>query len=119
MGSKKKTTTTSSQTNTAAPPSWTMPGIQAAAGAVTDALGQVQALPAYTGPFVARPDQGLVDAAVGGYTGAAGAVPGAVGTVQQGIDNVLGRSRQARMTSALPMIRQRPFVLLPTPSSSS
>lgn len=88
MGSKKKSETTSSSTTTAAPPSWTMPGIQDASAKVTQALGTVSALPAYTGGFVAQPNTGLVDAAIGGYKDAAAAVPGAVQQMQGSIDSL-------------------------------
>jgi hypothetical protein len=59
MGGSKTTQKTSSnqttnqnQTQTAAPPSWTMPGLQQAADAVTAAMGQIPSAH-YTGPTTA------------------------------------------------------------------
>jgi hypothetical protein len=55
MGTKNKTTETSNQTQTAAPPSWALPQMQAIAGGIMSGLGTIQGLPAYTGDFVAQP----------------------------------------------------------------
>lgn len=41
MSKKTKTTQKINQTNTNAPPSWTQPGLEQTAGAVTDAMGQI------------------------------------------------------------------------------
>jgi hypothetical protein len=68
MGSK--TTVETDSTRTAAPPSWTMPGISNAADKVTSALNQLPGVK-YTGDFVAAPNQGLVDQAQGAYGTAA------------------------------------------------
>lgn len=70
MSSKKKSTTTYDRTTTSAPPSWTMPGISDVSKRVTDAL---DTLPGerYTGDFVARPDQGMIDQ-IGNIWGATG-----------------------------------------------
>lgn len=62
MGSKSKQKTTSNQTTTAAPPSWTMPGISDAAARVTAALQQLPGTK-YEGQFNALPDfGGAIDA---------------------------------------------------------
>lgn len=55
MGGKKTTTNTYSGQQTAAPPSWTMPGITDASAKVTQALQSLPAAP-YTGNFVAQRD---------------------------------------------------------------
>lgn len=70
MSTKKKSTTTSNQTQTSAPPSWTMPGIENAAGRVTNILEQGPP-PAYTGDFTAAPNAGLNQQIVDAFTGSA------------------------------------------------
>jgi hypothetical protein len=90
MGSKKKQTTTSNNTQTNAPPAWTLPGLTSTAGLVTDAVKQVQGVGPYTGDFTAQPNSGLVDAAMAGYTGAAGAVPGNLMQLQSISDRIKG-----------------------------
>lgn len=60
MSTKKTTKTTSNQTQTNAPPAWTLPGLQAAGGRVSDALAG-PAPAAYTGDFVAVPNQDRVN----------------------------------------------------------
>jgi hypothetical protein len=67
-----------------------MPGIQDAAGKVTNALTASSAVAPYTGGFVAQSDPGLVSQAIKGYTDAAAAVPSSVSTVQTGINNMMG-----------------------------
>lgn len=88
MGTKKTQKQTSQQTTTAAPPTWTLPGLQTAGAAVTNAMQQAQSTPIYNGPFVAQPNMDLVNAAKAGYKGAAAAVPGAVQAIQGGIDSL-------------------------------
>lgn len=56
MGSSRtKTSSTSNQTQTAAPPTWTLPGLTDVAGMVTNAVGQIPTSH-YTGPMVATYD---------------------------------------------------------------
>jgi hypothetical protein len=72
MGSKQKSTTTSNQTQTAAPPTFTLPGLTNVADQVTQAAAGLGAIPAYNGPMVAQPDAGMNLAAIDAYKGAAG-----------------------------------------------
>lgn len=72
MGSKttNKTQTSSNQTQTAAPPSWAQPTMEQLAQQIMSGVGAVQAVPQYTGDFVAQP--GALQLGVpGGYTDAA------------------------------------------------
>lgn len=71
MGSKKKSTTTTNQTQTAAPPSYALPGITDVANRVTGALGQLPT-DSYQGDFIAMPDQQSVDEIAAAYDSAAG-----------------------------------------------
>lgn len=66
MGTKKTTKTTYSGTQTAAPPSWTMPGIQTASDQVISALEGMPGTP-YQGNFVAQPNSTLVQQMLQGY----------------------------------------------------
>jgi hypothetical protein len=72
MGSKQKSTTTSNQTQTAAPPSFTLPGLTDVAQQVTNAAATLPGLPAYSGPMIAQPNADMNSAAINAYTGAAG-----------------------------------------------
>jgi hypothetical protein len=71
MGTRTTVNSSERGTTTAAPPSWTMPGISDAASRVTAALSNLPG-ERYTGDFTAAPDRGLIDRAVGSYTQAAG-----------------------------------------------
>ena len=73
MGTKKTTNTTQNSTQTAAPPSWTLPGLTSAGDAVTAAMqAAIKAPTPYTGQFVAGMDPGRVATQVGQYDAAAG-----------------------------------------------
>lgn len=85
MGSTK--TTTQNGTQTSAPPSWTMPGISDVASRVTGALNNLPGQK-YVGDFVAQPNQGLTDQAIGAYTGAAGRVPGLIDTLSNSMAHI-------------------------------
>lgn len=133
VGQKSKQETKSNQTTTVAPPSWTMPGISAAAGKVTDALGAMPTS-SYTGDFVAQPNKALTDQAVGAYTGAAntaggwadymsnmtkalgGASPVTTGTYQQGAGFDLNPVIQAAVS---PLLKQLTEQTLPGIRSSA
>lgn len=82
MGSKQKTTTTSNQTATAAPPSFTLPGLTNVADQVTQAAAGLGAIPAYNGPMVAQPNADMNNAAINAYTGAAGTAGNLAGFAQ-------------------------------------
>lgn len=75
MGSKKTTNTTTQGTQTAAPPSWTMPGIVDAAARVTDAIKQLPGTK-YTGDFTAAPNAQDIAGATSLYRGMAGNAQG-------------------------------------------
>lgn len=70
MGTKKTTKQTSNTTQTAAPPTWTQPGIEDVSKRVTAAVGQGPK--PYEGNFVALPDQATTQAAIDAYLGTAG-----------------------------------------------
>lgn len=70
MGSKKVTNQTTHQTQTAAPPAWTLPGLELASSKVIDALGQVPGSK-YTGDFIALPDQNAIGGVMDAYSRAA------------------------------------------------
>lgn len=70
-GGKKVQDTTSHQVQTAAPPSWTMPGIADVSGKVTGAVGQIPTSH-YTGDQVAQANPGDVAAVQDAYKGTAG-----------------------------------------------
>lgn len=80
MGSKKTTEQTYNNTQTAAPPTFTMPGIEIASKAVTDALAANASKPAYAGDFVAAFDPSK---ATGAYNTAAKQI-GQLGDFAQG-----------------------------------
>jgi len=70
MGSKTTNKTSTNQTATAAPPSWAQPTMEQLAQQIMSGVGAVQAVPQYTGGFVAQPGalqlavpQGYLDAA--------------------------------------------------------
>lgn len=70
MGSKKTTTQTQNSTNTNAPPTWTLPGLQIAGNAVTEALRANEGGAQYGGDFVAQADQDRVATQIGLYDNA-------------------------------------------------
>lgn len=74
MSTKQKQTTTSNQTQTAAPPKWTLPGLDFAGGAVTDALKANAGGPSYGGDFVAGMDPARLAAQLAAYDATAGKV---------------------------------------------
>lgn len=87
MGTKKTTKQTSNQTTTAAPPSWTMPGIQDVSGRVMNALNSLPGTK-YTGDFFALPDSNMVSQAQQMYNGAAQTSQDLAGYVKQNLPTV-------------------------------
>lgn len=67
---KTKNTTVTNQTQTAAPPTWTGPGLSEAANMVTAGLSQIPQSH-YTGPMVATMDPAQLAAITAGYTNTA------------------------------------------------
>lgn len=65
-----KTTETTNQTQTAAPPTWTLPGLQIAGQDVTNAIGQIPSSH-YTGPMVATYDPADIAAIQAAWNGTA------------------------------------------------
>lgn len=84
MGSKTTNKTVSDQTQTAAPPSWAQPTMEQLAQQIMSGVGAVQAVPHYTGDFVAQPGA-LQNAVPGGYLDAAALARSLVAPAQQAL----------------------------------
>lgn len=84
MGSKTTNKTSTNQTSTAAPPSWALPIDQALAGQIMSGVNAVQAVPHYTGDFIAQPGA-LQSAVPGGYLDAAALARSLVAPAQQAL----------------------------------
>lgn len=125
MGSKKTTTQNTNQTQTAAPPSWTLPGLQYAGNQVTNALQQNGSGPAYTGDFVATMDPARVAAQVAAYDRAATEVGGLAEFSQQQMQEMFQpRDMSAELDAAIsaaidPVYRQLQEQVLPGITNSA
>lgn len=87
MGGKTVVKTNENSTQTAAPPSWTMPGIQAASDKVIQALNGLPA-PAYTGDFVATRDPAELAAIQAAYNATAQTAGGMQSFLQGQLPNL-------------------------------
>lgn len=112
MGSNKSSTTNYSQTQSAAPPSWTMPGISDVANKVTQAVSQIP-----------TNDNTLSNQIIDSYTSSANRAAGLADTVQGVLPSLLNQTNydiQPVIDAALaPVYKQLTQQVLPGIKSSS
>lgn len=125
MGTKRTTSQTTNQTQTAAPPSWTLPGIQSASQMVTDAMKANAPGTPYGGNFVAAPDAARTNQQIAAYDQAAQRV-GELGTFAEAQmrDLYAPRDSQALLQNAItasmdPVFKQLREVTLPGITNSA